>query len=96
MTGLINAGYEYTIGDVEVNYYINNLMPKISILDYLLGDTNSLIPGDLSQSTLANIDAGIYPFGYDWNTDYPWVKDPYLKFNLGEWINQNTDLDLIF
>jgi hypothetical protein len=54
MTGVINAGYEYTIGDVQVYYYINNLMPRISILDYLLGDTNSLIPGDISQSSWAN------------------------------------------
>jgi hypothetical protein len=28
--------------------------------------------------------------------NYAWVADPYLKFNLGEWINQNSDLALIF
>lgn len=37
MTGLLSAGYDYTIGDVQIYYYINNLIPKVSILEYLLG-----------------------------------------------------------
>jgi hypothetical protein len=48
MTGIINAGYSFTIGDVQVYYYINNLFPKVSLLDYITGDSTSLLPGDLS------------------------------------------------
>ncbi len=98
MTGTISAGYDFTIGDVQIYYYINNLVPKVSILDYLLGETPSLLPGDITQSTLWNFAGfGIYPFGNAWNLDqnYAWNADPYLHFNLGEWINENTDLSLI-
>ena len=97
MTGVISAGYDFNIGDVQVYYYINNLNPKVSILDYLTSTTNSLIPGDLfSATTFASL-LGSNPFGWDWNVDNNgnWNADPYLNFNLGNWINENTDISLI-
>ena len=97
MTGVISAGYTFTIGDVQVYYYINNLNPKVSILDYITSTTSSLIPGDLlSATTIASL-AGNLPFGWDWNVDNNgnWNADPYLNFNLGDWINENTDISLI-
>ena len=97
MTGVISAGYTFTIGDVQVYYYINNLNPKVSILDYITSTTSSLIPGDLlSATTIASL-AGNLPFGWDWNVDNNgnWNADPYLNFNLGNWINENTDISLI-
>lgn len=97
MSGVISAGYSFTVGDVQVYYYINNLFPKVSILDYLLGTTSDLIPGDITTSTFAASSLGSVPFGYDWNVDrnYAWNSDPYLNFNLGDWINENTDISLI-
>lgn len=94
MTGLINAGYDFTIGDVQVYYYINNLFPKVSILDYLLDNTLSLLPGDITTSTYSSASA---PSGYDWNVDrnYAWNADPYLAFNLGDWISENTDFTIL-
>ena len=97
MTGVISAGYTFTIGDVQVYYYINNLNPRVSILDYITSTTSSLIPGDLlSATTIASL-AGNLPFGWDWNVDNNgnWNADPYLNFNLGNWINENTDISLI-
>jgi hypothetical protein len=92
MTGLIDAGYSFTIGDVQLYYYYSNLLPNISILDYITGDSNSLIPDDLFTTTLSAT-----PFGWDWNNDpsnIEWVAEPYLKFNLGDWISENTDVVL--
>lgn len=96
MTGVISAGYSFTLGDVQVYYYINNLLPKVSILDYLLGDTSSLVPSDVTTATTANSLLGNNPAGYDWAADHTlaWTADPYLNFNLGDWINENTDVSL--
>ena len=97
MTGLINAGYSFTIGDVQVYYYINNLFPKVSILDYINGATSFIIPGDITTSTYAASALGSSPNGFDWNTDrnYAWIAEPYLNFNLGNWISENTDIVLV-
>ena len=43
MTGVINAGYDMTIGGVQVYYYLNHLLPKVSILDFILDSANSKI-----------------------------------------------------
>ena len=97
MTGLIDAGYSFTIGDVQVYYYINNLMPKVSLIDYLTGASSNLIPGDISTSTYFNSALGSVPAGFDWNYDHnmAWNADPFCKFNLGDWISENTDVVLI-
>lgn len=97
MTGVISAGYTFTIGDVQVYYYINNLNPKVSILDYITSTTNSLIPGNPFDATTFASLLGSNPFGWDWNVDNNgnWNADPYLNFNLGNWINENTDISLI-
>ena len=93
MTGVVSAGYDFTIGDVQVYYYINNLYPKVSLLDYILGTASSLLPGDFSTVSFNNP-----PTGFDWNNDFtakPYTADPYLAFNLGDWINENTDFTLL-
>jgi hypothetical protein len=92
MTGVIKAGYDFNIGDVQVYYYINNLNPKVSVLDYILGVTGSqLYPGDITKSTISNT-----PYGYSWNQDNTlYTADPYLNFNLGDWMSENTEFTLI-
>ena len=37
------------------------------------------------------------PSGWDWLADRnnAWTAEPYLKFNLGDWISENTDVVLI-
>ena len=96
MTGLIDAGYSFTIGDVQAYYYINHLTPKVSILDYITGDSTNIIPGDITTSTASSFAP---PAGFDWNSDRltpnVWNADPYLNFNLGDWISENTDIELI-
>jgi hypothetical protein len=97
MTGVISAGYTFTIGDVQLYYFVNHLTPKVSFLDYITGTTSSLIPGDITTATVANSDLKIFPFGFEWNSDpsSSMNADPYCKFNLGDWISENTDFSLI-
>jgi hypothetical protein len=96
MTGVINAGYDMTIGGVQVYYYLNHILPKVSILDYITGDSTTIIPGDITTSTASSLAP---PAGFDWNSDRltpnVWNAEPYLKFNLGDWISENTDVVLI-
>jgi len=93
MTGLIDAGYSFTIGDVQVYYYYNNLLPRVSLLDLITGDSNSFLPGNILATTFSSAS----PSGWDWLADrnYAWTAEPYLKFNLGDWISENTDVVLI-
>lgn len=96
MSGTISAGYQFTLGDVQVYYYINNLFPKVSILDFFT-DSTQLYPGDVTTSTSATSKvANKPPTGWSWNADNneAWNADPYLNFNLGTWINDNTDIVL--
>jgi hypothetical protein len=51
MTGLINAGYDFNLGDIQFYYYVNHLFPKVSIIDYILGDNSYIIPGDITTAT---------------------------------------------
>ena len=49
MSGLIDFGYDWNFGDVQLKYITNNLVPQVSILDYILDNTKkwypSLLPG---------------------------------------------------
>ena len=95
MTGIINAGYSFTIGDVQVYYYINNLFPKVSLLDYITGDSTFILPGDITTSSASDASP---PNGFDWNVDRNaavYNADPFLNFNLGDWISENTDISII-
>ncbi len=91
MTGEIKAGYDFNIGDVQLYYKVNHLTPKVSLLDYFLGTTNFALPGDISQVNLSTT-----PNGYAWNQDNAiYTADPYLNFNFGDWMSENTGFTLI-
>lgn len=92
MTGVIDAGYDFTLGGVQLYSFQNNLMPRISISDYFFGVISSIGLGDITKASFS----GAVPEGYDWNAtpDFAWIADPYCFFNLGDWINENTDLSL--
>ena len=98
MTGVINAGYDMTIGGVQVYYYLNHILPKVSILDFILDSANSKIlpSADAFSWTWAQTAAQQLPAGWDWITDAndAWIAEPYLAFNLGDWLNENTDFTL--
>jgi hypothetical protein len=99
MTGVINAGYDMTIGDVQLYYYLNHILPKVSIIDYLVDSVNNgLFPSNQAFSwTYAQTLLQQVPAGWDWITDAnkAWIAEPYLKFNLGDWINENTQYTII-
>lgn len=78
-------GYELHTGEVAVQYYMNSLSPKVSLLDLALG-TSSVSYPELPGSTFASNAAGVN--GWDWNVDAngAWVDEPYLQFDLLDWL----------
>jgi hypothetical protein len=78
-------GYELHTGEVNVFYYQNSLMPKVSLSDLALGlntVTNPAVPGTTFASNAGGIN------GWDWNVDAnnAWVAEPYLSFDLLDWL----------
>ena len=98
--GLVDAaaaldfGYEVTTGDVGVSYFMNSLVPKVSLADLALGTSTTAIPEALG-TTFASNAAGAK--GWDWNVDNngAWVEEPFLKFNLLEWLISEGKVDFV-
>lgn len=97
MSGLINAGYDFNLGDIQFYYYVNHLFPKVSVIDYILGANSYIIPGDITTATYTGTQTAapntVLPDGFDYNVDHnnAYIADPVLNFNLGKWLIDNTD-----
>lgn len=98
--GLVDAaaaldfGYDVTTGDIGVSYFMNSLVPKVSLADLALGTSTTAIPEALG-TTFASNAAGAN--GWDWNVDNngAWVEEPFLKFNLLEWLISEGKVDFV-
>ena len=98
--GLVDAaaaldfGYEIHTGEVGVYYYMNSLVPKVSLSDLALGTSTTAIP-DALGTTFASNAAGAN--GWDWNVDAngAWVEEPFLNFNLLEWLISEEKVDFV-
>ncbi len=90
MDASVDLGYAITLGDISTYYYLNNLYPKVSILDWFIKSSTQYLP-DLPASSYTGNAAGVN--GWDWNIDenQAWVQDPYFKFNVGDLIAENVD-----
>jgi hypothetical protein len=92
MEAAVDLGYSLTLGDISTHYYINSLLPKVSILDMIYPAPGSGIyyPA-LPAFTVSGNANGVK--GWDWNADQngAWTADPYFKFNLGDFINSNVE-----
>ena len=90
----IDFGYELHSGEVGVVYFMNRLMPKVSLADLALGTSTTAIPEALG-TTFASNAAGAN--GWDWNVDNngAWVEEPFLKFNLLEWLISEGKVDFV-
>jgi len=103
MSATVDIGYDMTLGDVQLYYNFDELLPKISLLDYMRGTSDLLVPPKLevpSNPFLAMMYKlalllHIAPPGWAWSQEYMpatgWVEDPYANFNLGDWMNKNTE-----
>ncbi len=89
----VESGYELHGGEIGLNYYINSLYPKVSLLDLILQTSTTFYP-DLSifTNTMAQ-NAGLS--GWDWNIDrfYAWVEDPNAQFSLLDTLTENMDFN---
>jgi hypothetical protein len=80
LKGLLDFGYEVVIGDLQLYYFRNDLVPSISLLDYILGATNTIYPTTIFDASTNK--------GWAWseNSKDTWISDPVVKFNLADYI----------
>ena len=69
-------------------------MPKVSLSDLALGTSTVAVPA-APGSTYASNANGVN--GWDWNVDQngAWVEEPYLKFDLLEWLNSEGKIEFV-
>ena len=98
MSSTIDIGYDLTLGDVQLYTYNTDLVPSISLMDYIKDTSSPLYPSSLSgiDAAALNVDLASYtaPSGWTWSNEYPvgtWNTDPYANWNLADWLNENTD-----
>jgi len=98
--GLVDAaaafdfGYEVSSGEIGVQYYMNSLVPKVSLADLALGTSTTAFPEALGNTFASNA-AGAN--GWDWNVEPngAFVEEPFLKFNLLEWLISEGRVDFV-
>ena len=81
----IDFGYELHTGEVAAQYYINSLVPKVSLSDVVLSGSTVYYPEAQGTTTTSNA-AGVN--GWDWNVERNnvLVEEPFLKFDLLDWL----------
>lgn len=81
----IDSGYELHTGEIQVSYYINSLVPKVSLSDYESGTLEIPLPW-APGTTFASNAGGVN--GRDWNVDPNGQRfpDPFLSFDLLDWL----------
>ena len=83
----LDFGYEVHVGDVNVEYWMNDLVPNVSILDYLLGNTNYVVP-DMASFNADTNNAGVDGWGYS-NPVKAFTQDPLLSWSLLDYLNKD-------
>jgi hypothetical protein len=111
MSATIDIGYNMNIGDVELQYSFTDLVPSVSLLDYINDESDTLYPSNIYASdafTILGVSSAYdaakllltqaakgAPKGWGWTQSIEeqlvYTSDPYATFNLGDWINENTN-----
>lgn len=103
MSATLDVGYDLNIGDMQLYYNFDELLPSVSLLDYIRGTSDILTPSSLKKSSdpltaffqKFSLLAHLAPPGWAWSKEYlpttGWEMDPYAKFNLGDWLNENSE-----
>ena len=86
----LEFGYEYSIGKVGVEYYMSDLVPNVSILDYINGDTDFIVPDFIKFNADEN-NAGNQ--GWAQTAEFPvFTEDPFLKWSLLDHLNKDESI----
>jgi hypothetical protein len=111
MSGTIDIGYNMNVGNVELQYSFNDMLPSVSLLNYINDDSDVLYPSNIYASDAYEILGikssfnafkllwvhilGGAPEGWKWSKsiqeEMVYDSDPYATFNLGDWLNENTN-----
>ena len=86
----LEFGWEYAIGNVGVEYYMSDLVPKVSILDYLTDKTDYIAPDFIKFNADEN-NAGIQGWS-ETNAESIYSEDPFLKWSLFDHLNQDGSM----
>jgi hypothetical protein len=87
----LDVGYYINLLDISYFYYLNNLIPQVSILDWITKGSTQYYPSLPAASYTTNTNNGVG--GWDWNirNDDAWVTDPFFTWNLGNYLTNNFD-----
>jgi hypothetical protein len=83
----LEFGYEFLIGNIDVEYYSGYLAPTVSILDYLTDETDFIVP-DFVKFNADDNNAGIQ----GWEMTGTTTEDPYLKWSLLDHLNKDGSM----
>ena len=85
----IEFGWEYALGDVQVEYWYSNLVPGVSILDYLMDTTDFIVPDfPKFDAKIAAQQGWAQSAG-----DAAFTADPLLSWSLFEQINEDGSMN---
>jgi hypothetical protein len=100
MSSTIDIGYDLAVGDVQLYTFMDDLVPFVSIVDYIKDTNKKLYPTSLSGKTLMDLTnsqaAKSAPSdGWGWSNEYAqgtWVADPFAAWSFSDWLNENTEM----
>ena len=86
----LEFGWEYIVGNVGVEYYMSDLVPNVSILDYLTDKTDYVVPDFIKFNADEN-NAGIQGWAQT-NAESIYTEDPFLKWSLFDHLNKDGSM----
>ena len=86
----LEFGYIYFLGNIGLEYYMSDLVPNVSILDYINGDTDFIVPDFIKFNADEN-NAGNQ--GWAQTAEFPvFTEDPFLKWSLLDHLNKDESI----
>ena len=86
----LEFGWEYTLGDVQVEYYMNDLVPSVSIMDYISGKSKYIVPDFPTINAVTN-NGGVNGWG-DSASFFQYTADPVLSWSLFDQLNTDGSM----
>jgi hypothetical protein len=86
----IEFGWEYVLGNVQVEYYMNDLVPSVSIMDYISGTTDFIVPDFPTINAVTN-NGGVTGWG-DSASQFQYTADPVLSWSLFDQLNTDGSM----
>jgi len=86
------VGYELHLGELQLKRFFSNLLPKVSFMDYIIKTTNFIIPSMPKDIKISSAVPNGWAQERDPAQDAHWKDDPYLKFNILEFILETSNI----